>query len=94
MIGSHPAELNNSCIRGEVIGYSFFEWDTQVEPYGYFNTRRVLGFLHTLGANYVQGDMEQTKAALEYSESMSSWPAKESVTLHDGVIIIKLSSYE
>lgn len=94
VIGSHPAELNNSCIRGEVIGYSFFEWDTQVEPYGYFNTRRVLGFLHTLGANYVQGDMEQTKAALEYSESMSSWPAKESVTLHDGVIIIKLSSYE
>lgn len=91
IIGELPAQLNNSCIRGEVIGYSFFEWDTQVEPYGYFNTRRVLGFMHTLGVNYRQGDMEQTQKALEYSKNMSSWPTKSCVEIYDDIIIVKLS---
>lgn len=91
VIGSLPAQLNNSCIRGEVIGYSFFEWDTQVEPYGYFNTRRVLGFMHTLGVNYRQGDMEQTQKALEYSQNMSCWPTKDYVELYDDIIIVKLN---
>lgn len=90
-IGKHSAQLNNACIRGEVIGYSFFEWDTEIEPYGFFGTRRILGFFHTLGANYVQADAKMTGEAGEYSRQMPCWPAQGSVQLWKNMIVIKLS---
>lgn len=93
-IGSHPAELNNSCLRGEPIGFSFFEWDTDVAPLGVYSTQRILGFMHTLGKDYMQADQEQMADALAFSEEMANWPAKGSVTLRNGVIIVKLSGYE
>ena len=90
-IGKHSAELNNSCIKGDTIGYSFFEWDTDVEPYSFFSTRRILGFMHTLGGNYIQGNVEQFTMAREHSKSMNNWPMQGSIELHDGVVIVKLS---
>ena len=92
-IGKHHAELNNSCVQGELIGYSFFEWDTDVEPYSFFSTRRILGFMHTLGGNYAQGNERQFANALEYSQSMNNYPTKGSIKLHDGCIIVKLSDH-
>lgn len=90
-VGKHEAELNNSCVRGDTIGYSFFEWDTDVEPRGFYSTRRIVDFMHTLGGNYIQGNMEQVIGAAEYSKHMASWPMQGSVALHDGCIIVKLS---
>lgn len=92
-IGTQSAKLNNSCIKGEVIGYSFFEWDAAVEPYGYYNSRRVLGLMQTMGVNYTWADVDTTKAAYEYSQDMKSWPAKESVALYQDTIIVKLSDW-
>lgn len=92
-IGSRQAELNTSCLRGEPIGYSFFEWDTAMEPPGFHNTMRILGFMHTLGVDYAQADPQQTAAAVEYSGGMADWPQEGSVVLRDGVIIIRLSGY-
>ncbi|MBD5451109.1 MAG: hypothetical protein HDR25_00565 [Lachnospiraceae bacterium] len=90
-IGKHHAELNNSCVQGELIGYSFFEWDTDIEPYSFFSTRRILGFLHTLGGNYAQGNEQQFGEAIAYSQGMNNWPMRGSIKLHDGYIIVKLS---
>lgn len=92
-IGSRPADLNNACLRGNPIGYSFFEWDTYVEPVGYYSTQRILGFMHTLGADYTQADREQTAEAAEYGQGMANWPGEGSVVLHNGVIIVKLSDF-
>lgn len=57
-IGGHPAALNSSCIHGETIGYSLLDWDTKVEPQGYFSTRRIVGFMNALGAGYTWADAE------------------------------------
>lgn len=92
-VGSHPAELNNSCLRGEPIGYSFFEWDADIEPFGFFGTHRILDFMHTLGVDYMQADAAQTAEAVAFSEEMADWPGKGSVVLRNGVIIVKLSGY-
>lgn len=90
-IGKHAAELNNSCVKGDTIGYSFFEWDADVEPCGFYSTRRIVGFMHTLGGNYVQGTAEQVVRAAQYSKDMENWPMQGSIVLHDGCIIVKLS---
>ena len=90
-MGKHEAELNNSCVKGDTIGYSFFEWDADVEPRGFYSTRRIVDFMHTLGGNYIQGNEEQVVRAAEYSKQMANWPVKGSIALHDGCIIVKLS---
>lgn len=90
-VGKHAAELNNSCVKGDTIGYSFFEWDADVEPRGFYSTRRIVDFMHTLGGNYVQGNVEQVIGAAKYSQHMTSWPMQGSIALHDGCIIVKLS---
>lgn len=90
-VGKHAAELNNSCVKGDTIGYSFFEWDADVEPRGFYSTRRIVDFMHTLGGNYVQGTAQRQARAAEYSKTMASWPMQGSVALHDGCIIVKLS---
>lgn len=90
-VGKHAAELNHSCVKGDTIGYSFFEWDADVEPCGFYSTRRIVGFMHTLGGNYVQGNAEQVVKAAEYSKDMADWPMQGSIALHDGCIIVRLS---
>lgn len=92
--GSHPAELNSSCIKGEVIGYSFFEWDTDVEPKGFFSTRRILSFMHTLGKTYPHPDKEQIEEAKKYIQEMPDWPANGSIVKKEKMIIVKLSNIE
>lgn len=89
-IGKHTAELNNSCVRGEMMGHSFFEADADVEPYAFYSTRRILSFMHTLGGNYFQADDKQRIMALEYAKNMPSYPKEGSVELKDGCIIVKL----
>lgn len=90
-VGKRSAELNNSCVKGDTIGYSFFEWDADVEPRGFYSTRRIVDFMHTLGGNYIQGNAEQVVMAAEYSKDMANWPMKGSIELYDGCIIVKLS---
>lgn len=90
--GAHEAELNPSCIKGDVIGYSFFEWDADTEPFGVQGTRRILCFMQSLGMNYGQATAEQTKKALEASRDMPVWPAQKSVQKINDVIIIKLGT--
>ena len=92
VVGGREFSGNHSCVVGEVIGRSFFNYDREVEPVPFWSTRRVLGFLHTLGADYVQIPLERAGEALKCSADMPVWPAEDSVQVRNGMIIVKLSS--
>ena len=91
VIGRRPFRVNNSCVQGQVMGYSLFDWDITSEPIPYFSTRRVLGFLHTLGADYRLTSAGRMEEALAISKYMPEWPAEGCVQIQDGMIIVKLS---
>lgn len=91
VVGSRDFTGNNSCLVGEVIGRSFFDYDTDVGTEFFWSTRRILGFLHTLGADYNQVPEEWMGRVREYSENMPAWPAEGCVQAIDGMIIVKLS---
>ncbi|MCH5339270.1 MAG: glucosyltransferase domain-containing protein [Acetatifactor sp.] len=91
IVGTRPFQRNNSCIQGQVMGQSIFDWDASVAPIPYWSTRRVVGFLHVLGANYSAVSMDRLEEALTYSENMAEWPAEDCVQMYNGMVIIKLS---
>lgn len=94
VVGSKPFVGNNSCIQGETIGVSFFDYDVDLEPACYWSTRRVLGLFHMLGADYEIAPADRFEGAIEYSEYMDAWPDKDCVKEQDGVVIIKMSEME
>jgi hypothetical protein len=88
-IGSKSNGVTEGYPKGEVIGHSFFEWDSD---WYYGSTRRIAGLCDTLGyQRLVLPSEEQTEAAKAEAETMPSWPEEGSVKESDGVIIIKLS---
>lgn len=94
VIGRRPFQGNHSCLTGEIFGKSFFDHDVEVEPVYYWSTRRILGFMHTLGGDFNQIPMGWTQTAVADSMDMPSWPAEGSVAVEDGMVIIKLSEAE
>lgn len=91
VLGGREFSGNNSCVIGEVIGRSYFNYDREVEPEYYWSTRRILGFLHTLGAAYDQIPEDWMEDALAYGADMPNWPARDSVQLRGNMIVVKLS---
>lgn len=91
VIGGREFSGNAACVTGEVIGRSYFNYDREVEPEYYWSTRRILGFLHILGAEYEQVPEEWIEDAVADSRDMPVWPARDSVQVSEGVVIVKLS---
>lgn len=92
VVGRKAFSGNNACVTGEIIGKSFFDHDVEVEPEYYWSTRRILGFLHVLGADYIQADKGRFAEVVNYSADMPAWPAEGSVQIYDGMIVVKLSA--
>ena len=91
-IGAYEAELNASCVYGDCIGHSLFAWDTNVEPLGYYNSKRIIEFMGTMGVDFKWATQDETAAAYQYSRDIEAcWPAEGSVQLADEVIVVKLS---
>ncbi|MCI8550476.1 MAG: hypothetical protein HFI68_07805 [Lachnospiraceae bacterium] len=87
-VGRHGIVLPGDAIRGDVIGFSFFEWDNG----GYAgSTGRILNLCNTLGYPMRMPDEGQAAMAAEYAKTMPSWPATDSVQVKDQIIVIKLS---
>lgn len=91
IIGGREFQGNRACVKGEIIGRSFFNYDRDVEPMAYWSTRRALGFLAALGGDYEMIPMERVEEAVEYSLDMPQWPAEGSVRAVNGMMVIKLS---
>lgn len=78
-----PLRIQNE----ETLGGSFWQWDNG-------NPNRMLNFMRIMNglpmrARLAEGDDYQK--AKDYSNSMPTWPNKESVKLHKGVVIVKFS---
>ena len=87
-VGKRSASLPGEALRGDVIGYSFFEWDYD----GYAGaTGRIISFCSTLGYFMGTPDAAQVEQSREAASSMPVYPAAGSVAEKDGVIIVKLS---
>ena len=93
MVGSLEFEPNNACVKGEIIGTSFFDYDTEEEPLDYWSTRRILGFFHTLGAEYEQLHADRMPEALKYSTYMTMWPDDYCIEICDDFVVVKLSDF-
>lgn len=91
VIGSREFQGNNACVEGEIIGLSIFEHDVEEEPKFYWSTRRVIGFLHTLGYDCEQLPDKNIPYAEEFAEDMDVWPGKHSVEHAGDMVVIKLS---
>ena len=88
-IGSyHPLNTTNE-MRADVIGASFFEWDSGTE---FGSNYRILGFMKSIGLPYVSPTLDQIKTARELSETMDAWPNTNSVQFINDLIIVKLSN--
>lgn len=90
VVGKLEFEPNNACVQGEIIGCSFFDYDTEVEPQNYWSTRRILGFFHTLGADYEQLHIDRMDEALECSTYMATWPEYNCIEIWDDFVVIRL----
>lgn len=90
VIGSKEFDANNSNVVGETIGQSMFDYDTKVEPEYFWSTKRILGFLHTLGKEYPQVGLEQMPEAYTYSENMPQWPEQGCVQVINDMVVVKL----
>ena len=74
---------------GETMGATFFGWmDDPV-----FHNKRVLGFLTSLGYQYCGLEQEEIIQLEEsgFADGIPSWPQEGSVSLKEGIIIVKLS---
>lgn len=92
--GGHEAPLDERAIRGDVIGSSFFAWDVDVAPTGYYNSARVMRFCHTLGIDFPRPNLETAQKFLPLASGMPVWPAEGSVTEAEGVIIVNFGISE
>ncbi len=87
-IGSREPTLNKSAYAHiSMSGYSFFEISFSTAH----GTWVMKNFMATLGYNYLYPSGEQVAQAEEYAKSMECWPNSNSVAVHNGIIIVKLS---
>jgi len=90
-VGKKNAALNGACLEGDLIGKSFFAWDTEVEPSGYWSSGRIVGFLRCVGINYAAPSREQASKGMEAAKGMPDYPMEGSIMWYDDILVVKLS---
>lgn len=91
IVGQKPCTAVNFYEKGEVIGYSFFEFDYE---YIYGPSQRANAFMKTLGYDYQEPTQEQFDQAKEYvkEHDTESFPKEDSIIeMNDNVIVVRLS---
>jgi hypothetical protein len=89
--GRRAAATNASCIQGDVMGQSFFNWDVDVEPLCFYSSLRMVCFLNTLGSSYQEPTAQQVTAAASYMSNVPCYPAEGSIVWVDDSVVVKLS---
>lgn len=93
-VGARGAEISSNAVMGDVIGHSFFQWDSQSMS---TLNHRLNGYFRALGLPmyYLKADNEVdelNKEAAEAAENHTVWPTADSVfRLKDGQVVVKLS---
>ena len=87
----HPRFAGNY-IKGEVCGYSSFEWVSGTDLTD--STSRGIDFMKTQGYNFSPVKLEDTQLiekARSIGETMSDFPATDSVKNEGDVVVVRLS---
>lgn len=91
IIGAYTSDIKNVYIKGEIIGYSFFDFDYE-NAWGV--SARANIFINNLGYKFKQATTEDFYEAKKYVEenSIKSWPSKDSIILmKENKIVVRLS---
>ena len=82
-VGSRVSTINsNLTTKGEVIGWSFFEWH---EP------NRLVRYMNLMGHDFLAADKNELQQASDIAKNMSVWPSKDAMQINGDLIIVKLS---
>lgn len=84
-IGKHTAK--QSILRGEMLGYSFFEWDMETAAR---NNIRIHGFLKTQGIEYQEPTVNQIAEADKETSDLENWPSENAIKETEKFILVKL----
>ena len=88
LVGRWSPDPSGGLVRGETIGNSFFEWDTE-KAYG--STERVVGLWNTLGYEYRTVELQAAESGCEAAAGMPCWPEAGAVVWDGERVLIKLS---
>ena len=84
-IGSKNSNIG---LKGETIGYTFFEWDNS---YIIGSNGRIQSLFGILNYNYKLPTVDEYNTALEKASDMNVYPSEGSIIYYDNIIVIKLS---
>lgn len=87
-VGIREMDTNLSTLKGDVIGCSIFQWDSE-GPHGVSDRVRTL--MSILGLLHKPATTEQYITARERAKNMPDWPLEGSIVLDGDMVIIKLS---
>lgn len=90
-VGKKEPTYNASYVKGDVMGQSFFAWDTDVAPQNHWSSIRIVGFMNCMGANYTPPTEEQTASATAVAASLPCYPQEGSVLMQWDFVVVKLS---
>lgn len=89
-VGEAPISYTDSYLVGDVMGQSFFAWDTYVEPLNYWSTGRIIGFMNCLGCHYQKPTAEEVAASVPMAADMPCYPEEGSIAAAGEILVIKL----
>lgn len=83
--------LNNACIRGELIGMSIFNCNSETEPHYRDSTSRACNLSRNLALNFQACSEKQLMEARKEALNLPTWPSAGSVVDMGEYTIVKLS---
>ena len=91
-VGYVVPEYDDWCVRTEMYGWSFYEWDYSVtNPTG--ATHRIDGFLQAYTGERLKEDVSEKmqREAVALAEDMPDFPAEGSVRMTENFMVVRLS---
>ncbi len=89
VIGSWSPLLNGSMLKGNAVGYSFYEWDAHIPG---AVSKRVTGYWNSMGYDYRDPSEKEMARAEKAAARMPVWPADGSVVRQgEDLVIVRLS---
>lgn len=91
-IGHRNANLNNACIRGEMIGASILNWDIYNHPHYMASSSRIVGMCNVLGWHYQAiSNADDLLEARIIAQNIPSFPQEGSIVSTERFVLVKLS---
>ena len=89
VIGNWSPLLNGSMLKGNAVGYSFYEWDAHIPG---AVSKRVTGYWNSMGYDYRDPSEKEMSRAEKAAARMPVWPADGSVVrMEKDLVIVRLS---